>query len=128
MGAIVGIDALILVSDDAGVTWTELPERNEFSISIKVDVAEHKVFVKSLADAWADKKRTWMSWSGSLSGYMDDTDDTIFEKVVAGAQVTLRFYDSREGKEQAAILIDPTLKVLGRKRYSDFCRSWHEAG
>ena len=110
MGAIVGIDAMILVSDDAGVTWTELPERNEFSISIKVDVAEHKVFVKSLADAWADKKRTWMSWSGSLSGYMDDADDTIFTTVITGAQVTLRFYDSREGKDQAALLIDPTLK------------------
>ena len=110
MGAIVGIDALILISDDNGTTWTELPERNEFSISIKVDVAEHKVFVKSLADAWADKKRTWMSWSGSLSGYMDDADDTIFEKVIAGETVKIRFYDSREGKEQAAILTDATMK------------------
>lgn len=94
MGAIVGIDALVLVSSD-GVNWTELPERNEFSISVSVDVAEHKPFVTSLADAWVEKKRTWMSWSGSLSGYYNDTEDTIFNKVVAGAQVYLRFYDSR---------------------------------
>ena len=95
MGAIVGVDALVVMSTDDGVTWEPLPERNEFSINIKVDTAEHKVFVASLADAWADKKRTWMSWSGSLQGYYDDADDTIYDTVVAGAEVKLRFYDSR---------------------------------
>ena len=95
MGAIVGVDALVLMSEDNGTTWVPLPERNEFSINIKVDTAEHKVFVASLADAWSDKRRTWMSWSGSLQGYYDDADDTIFDKVVEGAQVKLRFYDTR---------------------------------
>jgi len=95
MGAIVGVDALVLMSEDNGTTWVPLPERNEFSINIKVDTAEHKVFVASLADAWSDKRRTWMSWSGSLQGYYDDADDTIFDKVVEGAEVLLRFYDSR---------------------------------
>lgn len=95
MAAIVGIDARIDISTDGGSTWTELPERNEFSISINVDVAEHKVFVASLADAWVEKARTWMSWSGSLQGYYDDADDTIFDTVVAGEVVALRFYDSR---------------------------------
>ncbi len=94
MGAIVGVDALVLISDN-GTTWTPLTERNEFSISIKVDTAEHKVFVANLAAAWADKKRTWMAWSGSLSGYFSDADDTIFDKVVAGQEVYLRFYDTR---------------------------------
>jgi len=95
MGAIVGVDALVLMSEDNGTTWIALPERNEFSINIKVDTAEHKVFVTSLAEAWSDKRRTWMSWSGSLQGYYDDADDTIFDKVVEGAEVLLRFYDSR---------------------------------
>ena len=95
MGAIVGVDALVLMSEDNGTTWLPLPERNEFSINVKVDTAEHKVFVASLADAWSDKRRTWMSWSGSLQGYYDDADDTIFDKVVEGAEVLLRFYDSR---------------------------------
>jgi len=95
MGAIVGVDALVLMSEDNGTTWVPLPERNEFSINIKVDTAEHKVFVASLADAWSDKRRTWMSWSGSLQGYYDDADDTIFDKVVEGAEVLLRCYDSR---------------------------------
>jgi hypothetical protein len=95
MGAIVGVDALVVMSTDGGTTWSPLPERNEFSINIKVDTAEHKVFVTSLAEAWSDKKRTWMSWSGSLSGYYDDADDTIYDTVVAGAEVKLRFYDTR---------------------------------
>jgi len=93
MAAVVGIDARIEISPD-GNSWTQLPERNEFSISIKVDVAEHRVFAATLADAWVTKQRTWMSWSGSLQGYYDTADDQIFDKVVAGAVVHLRFYDS----------------------------------
>jgi len=95
MAAIVGIDARVDFSTNGGSTWTPIPERNEFSISINVDVAEHKVFVATLADAWSTKQRTWMSWSGSLSGYYDDADDTIFDTVVAGAVIKIRFYDSR---------------------------------
>lgn len=95
MAAIVGIDALIEFSTDGGSTWSPIPERNEFSISISVDAAEHKVFVPSLADAWVSKARTWMSWSGSLGGYYDDNDDTIFNTVVAGQTIKVRFYDTR---------------------------------
>ena len=80
---------------DSGLTWKELPERNEFSISIKVDSAEHKTFVPSLADAWVTKARTWMSWSGSVNGYHDNADDTIFDTMVAGATIQIRFYDTR---------------------------------
>lgn len=95
MSAFVGIDARVDFSTDGGSTWVPLPERNEFSINIQVDVAEHKVFVATLADAWVTKARTWMNWSGSLSGYMDDADDTIFDTVVAGQTIQIRFYDSR---------------------------------
>lgn len=95
MAAIVGIDAKIEISVDGEVTWKELAERNEFSISISVDSAEHKVFVPSLADAWVQKARTWMAWSGSLSGYYDDADDTIFNTVLAGQTISIRLYDTR---------------------------------
>jgi hypothetical protein len=95
MAAIVGIDARVDFSTDGGSIWNPIPERNEFSININVDSAEHKVFVASLADAWIEKARTWMSWSGSLSGYYDDADDTIFDTVVAGNVIKIRFYDSR---------------------------------
>lgn len=98
MAAIVGIDAKIEFSTDGGSTWAELPERNEFSISISVDSAEHKVFVENLAAAWVTKQRTWMSWSGSLSGYYDDADDTIFDTMVAGATIKVRFFDSRNSQ------------------------------
>lgn len=95
MAAIVGIDGRVDISTDGGSNWDELPERNEFTINIRVDTAEHKVFVADLASAWANKARTWMSWSGSLAGYYDDADDTVFDTVIAGAVVKLRFYNSR---------------------------------
>jgi len=94
MAAIVGLDAKIQYSSD-GVSWTDFTERNEFSISINVDVAERKVFVANFAAAWTSKSRTWMSWSGSLAGYYDDADNAIFNTVVAGQVIYLRFYDSR---------------------------------
>lgn len=94
MAAIVGIDAKIEVSDDDSI-WTEVTERNEFSISINVDVAEHKPFVTSLSAAWVSKARTWMSWSGSMNGYYDDASDTVFDTVVAGAVKYMRFTNSR---------------------------------
>ena len=95
MAAIVGIDARVDLSTDGGSTWSVLPERNEFSISISVDVAERRPFVADLASAWVYKARTWMNWSGSLSGYYDDADDTLFDTMKAGAVVKLRFYSSR---------------------------------
>jgi hypothetical protein len=95
MAAIVGIDAKVEISTNGGSVWAILPERNEFSISIGVDVAEHKPFVSSIANAWVQKARTWMNWTGSLSGYYDDADDTIFDTMVAGQTVMLRFYVSR---------------------------------
>jgi hypothetical protein len=95
MAAIVGIDAHIVYSTDNGTTWLTLAERNEISINIAVDSAEHKVFVMSLADAWVEKARTWMSWSGSLNGYYDDADNTIFNTVVAGLDIDIIIFDSR---------------------------------
>lgn len=95
MAALVGVDARVDISTDGGTVWNPLTERNEFSINVRVDVAEHKVFVASLADAWITKARTWMSWSGSLRGYYDDADDTIFDTMVAGNNIDIRFYDSR---------------------------------
>lgn len=94
MTAVVGINARVDISPN-GSAWTPLLERNEFSISVSVDVAERRPFVATLADAWVLKGRTWMNWSGSLSGYFDDADDTIFNYVVAGNIIYLRFYDDR---------------------------------
>lgn len=107
MAAIVGIDAKVELSKDDGVTWTEMPERNNFQISIQVDTAEHKTFKPSLAEAWKDSARTWMGWSGSMSGYYDDADTSIFDNVVEGSVVKLRFYTSRNspGKRWAGTAV-----------------------
>lgn len=96
MAAIVGINAKVQLSTNIVTpSWQDISERNEFTISVSVDVAEHKVFVATMADAWVEKQRTWMSWSGSLDGYYDDASDLVFDTVVAGAVVLLRFYDDR---------------------------------
>lgn len=101
MAAIVGIDAQIDMAVDypTFATYAQLPERNEFSISISVDTAEYKPFVASLGDAWITKARTWMSWSGSASGYFDDADDSIFDQVVAGTTVKMRFFTKRDSTD-----------------------------
>lgn len=93
MAAIVGIDAKVEWSSD-DITYSAFTERNEFSITVNVDIAEHRVFVASLSDAWVGKARTWMNWNGSLSGYYDDANDDIFDTVVAGESIYVKFYDS----------------------------------
>ncbi len=95
MAAIVGIDARGDLSTVGGSGWNPLSERNEFTISISVDVAERRPFVANLDSAWVFKARTWMNWSGSLAGYYDDADDVIFNTMKAGSVIKLRFYDSR---------------------------------
>lgn len=96
MSALVGIDARVDYSTNLVTpSWTAFTERNEFSINVAVDVAEHRPFVASISDAWVSKARTWMSWSGSLSGYYDDANDDIFDTMVAGEVVLLRFYTTR---------------------------------
>lgn len=93
MAAIVGIDARVEWSTD-DATYYAFTERNEFSITINVDIAEHRVFVANLSSAWVGKARTWMNWNGSLSGYYDDANDDIFTRVMAGTAIYLKFWDS----------------------------------
>lgn len=96
MSALVGIDARVDYSTNLVTpSWTAFTERNEFSINIAVDVAEHRPFVSSISAAWVEKARTWMSWSGSLAGYYDNANDDIFDRMVAGTIILLRFYDTR---------------------------------
>jgi len=84
----------VLVNDST-YSWTLFPERNEFSISISVDIAEHKVFVEDPADAWVGKARLYMDWSGSMSGYLDTTNDEIFTEMKAGEDIWAMFVNSK---------------------------------
>lgn len=119
MTALVGIDAEILFvssTDAAGHTaelptwnpttqlwdltatnydWTQITERNEISLNISVDVAEHKVFVTNINNAWVEKARLYMDWSGSISGYYDDADNNIFTTMKAGLNIYLLVVDSK---------------------------------
>lgn len=102
MSALVGIDARVDYSTNLTTpSWTAFTERNEFTINIAVDIAERRIFVASIADAWVEKERTWMSWSGSLNGYLDYvkgtgvSNDDIFDLMVAGNVLLLRFYNTR---------------------------------
>lgn len=84
----------VLVNDSI-YSWTQFPERNEFSISISVDIAEHKVFVEDPADAWVGKARLYMDWSGSMSGYLDTSNDEIFTNMKAGETIWAMFVNSK---------------------------------
>lgn len=75
--------------------WQQFTERNEFSISISVDIAEHKVFVADPNNAWVGKARLFMDWSGSMSGYLDTASDTIFTKMKAGESLWVLFVNSK---------------------------------
>lgn len=81
--------------NSADYSWVVFPERNEFAISISVDIAEHKVFRGSPSGAWVDKKRLYMDWSGSMSGYLDNEDDAIFTNMKAGFDLWALFVDSK---------------------------------
>lgn len=81
--------------DDSSYSWVQFPERNEFSISISVDIAEHKVFVEDPSDAWVGKARLYMDWSGSMSGYLDTSNDTIFTSMKAGDDLWVMFVNSK---------------------------------
>lgn len=77
------------VTGAAAYSWTEFTERNEISISISVDVAEHKVFVTNIEHAWVEKARLYMDWSGSMTGYYDDATDEIFDTMKEGMNIWL---------------------------------------
>lgn len=84
----------VLVNDST-YSWAQFPERNEFSINISVDIAEHKVFVASPSDAWVGKARLYMDWSGSMSGYLDTSTDAIFDEMKAGEDLWVLFVNSK---------------------------------
>lgn len=90
-------------SGDGGVIefdWEQFTERNEFSISISVDIAEHKVFVADPDNAWVGKARLFMDWSGSMSGYLDTASDTIFSQMKAGESLWVLFVNSKTNDAQ----------------------------
>jgi len=121
MAAIVGIDAEILYIDKAtvvsdgtltlptwdsgtkvwtlakeGYTWKLMSERNEISLTVNVDTAEHKVYVPNVEDAWVDKARLYMNWNGSISGYYDDANDAIFDDMKEGKLVYIYVVNTKE--------------------------------
>lgn len=89
MAKIVCVDALVYFAG------TILPERNEATVSWDTDVAEARPFVDSLSVAFSDKQPTWKDWSVSLSGYYDDTDDTVVDAAIAGTTDTIIVYPTR---------------------------------
>lgn len=89
MAKVVCVDALVYFAG------TELPERNEATVSWDTDVAEARPFVASISVAFADKLPTWKDWSVSLSGYYDDSDDTIVDAAIAGTTGTIIVYPTR---------------------------------
>jgi hypothetical protein len=82
---------------DALVFWggTELPERNEASISWSNDVATAKTFVTGVSAAFQSKSPTWKDWSVQLNGYYDDSDSTIIDDSISGVTKQIVIYPTR---------------------------------
>lgn len=59
-----------------------------WSIEQQADVVEDTV----LGDTWKTNKASLKSWSGSLSGWWDETDATGQTALAVGAEVTLNLY------------------------------------
>lgn len=89
MAKIVCVDALVYW---AGAVFTE---RNDASVSIDVDIAEARPFVANMAAAYAAKTATWKSWTASLSGYYDDTNNAVQNAIRDGTTAQLVIYPSR---------------------------------
>ncbi len=83
------VDALVYFKGAA------LPERNDASITIDVDIAEAKPFVANMASAYASKTPTWKTWSASLNGYWDDSDDSLQNSIKDGDVAQLVIYPTR---------------------------------
>jgi hypothetical protein len=88
-----GINALVYID---GV---EVPQRNEWSLSISREMHEGRVFQAAGAGAsWVDQTAGFRSWSGSLNGYYDDSDEALTDAVVGADSTTrlrLHLYEDR---------------------------------
>ena len=89
MSKVVCIDALVYFGA------VVLPERNETSVSWDTDIATARPFKASAAVAFEDKQPTWKSWSASLDGFYDDSDDTIVTNAINNTQGMLIVYPTR---------------------------------
>jgi len=72
-----------------------LPERNETSVSWDTDIAEARPFKATAAEAFADKAPTWKSWSASLDGFYDDSDDSVVTAAINNTRGMLIVYPTR---------------------------------
>ena len=72
MAKILGMNALVYIGG------TIAPQRNTWSLTVDRELQEARVFQgASAAETWADNIGGIKSWSGTLDGYYDDTDETM---------------------------------------------------
>ena len=72
---ILGTNALVYI--DGAV---EAPQRNSWTLNVTRELHEARVFSDTGAgDSWVENTGGFSSWSGSLAGYYDTTDETMVE-------------------------------------------------
>lgn len=94
MAKLIGINALVYLGD----TTAELGERNNWTLTVTRELQEARVFSTiDQSTAWVEQEGGFRSWSGSISGYYDDTDETIVEAIVGGTsgKKALWLYEDR---------------------------------
>jgi hypothetical protein len=102
MAKILGINAL------AYINGIEIPERNEWSLSIKRELQEARVFQAATAgSSWVDQSAGFRSWSGSLNGYFDNAVSAEAQSLVylsighfSTASTYMLLYESRATLKQ----------------------------
>lgn len=93
MSKILGINAMVYVGG------TELPQRNQWSLTISRELTEGRVFQSASASAsWVDQTAGFKSWNGSVNGYYDDSDTKIQGLILGTASTTrqtIHLYEDR---------------------------------
>lgn len=86
MAKLVGRNALVYIGGSA------VPQRNTWSLDFDIETAEARVFG---ATTWTERFVGFRSWSGSVAGFYDDTDDNLVTQVIAGTKMQIVLYENR---------------------------------
>lgn len=92
---IIGINALVYIGAPVA---GGVPERNNWTLTVTRELQEARVFSSADASsAWVEQEGGFRSWSGSISGYYTDEDETIANAVVGNSsgKKALWLYEDR---------------------------------
>ena len=88
MGSLHGKDSVVYLGAGTGVAAVQISEAAEWSIDLDYDLATDP----ALGDSWETALKGLSRWSGSISGNLDDAQDTLWDATVASTKSALYIY------------------------------------